>query len=169
MSDELLDIVDRDDRVIGQKLRSEIYAKKKSNFRAVNAFLINDNGELWIPRRSANKPSFPSCLDASVSGHVKSGETYEQALSREAMEELRIDVGLMPYQELGKLDPYNNGTAAFTKVYLFKSNNIPDYDRKEFQEYFRLTPQALLELIDSGVACKSDLPIMIRMLFIKEI
>ena len=46
MKDELLDIVDKNDIVIGQKLRSEIYLKRQNNIRAlniraVNAFLIN--------------------------------------------------------------------------------------------------------------------------------
>jgi isopentenyldiphosphate isomerase len=81
--DELLDIVDQNDKVIGRKLRSEIYENKMSNFRVVNAFLINDNGQLWIPRRSANKRIFPSCLDTSMGGHVSSGETYEDAFKRE--------------------------------------------------------------------------------------
>ena len=42
--DELLDIVDQNDQVIGQALRSEIYSQKLTNFRVVNAFLINKQG-----------------------------------------------------------------------------------------------------------------------------
>ena len=81
--DELLDLVDQQDKIIGQKLRSEIYDKKLTNFRVVNAFIQNDDGDLWIPRRSKDKRVFPLCLDASMGGHVAAGETYEEAFNRE--------------------------------------------------------------------------------------
>lgn len=94
--DEYLDLVDENDIVIGRKKRSEIYAENLSNYRIINAFVINSKGEIWIPRRSSNKKLFPSCLDMSVGGHVESGETYEDALKREAQEELNINVDKMP-------------------------------------------------------------------------
>ncbi|MDZ4286214.1 MAG: NUDIX hydrolase, partial [Candidatus Sungbacteria bacterium] len=64
--DEFLDIVDENDNVIGTKKRSEVYAEHLSNFRVVNAFVRNSKGELWIPRRSADKRIFPLCLDMSM-------------------------------------------------------------------------------------------------------
>jgi len=75
--DEFLDLVDEDDNVIGQKKRSEVYAEHFSNFRVVNAFVINSKGEILIPRRTADKRIFPLCLDMSMGGHVESGESYE--------------------------------------------------------------------------------------------
>jgi len=53
--DELLDLVDRNDKVIGREKRSIVYAKRLSNFRVINAFIRNSQGELWIPRRTAVK------------------------------------------------------------------------------------------------------------------
>jgi len=44
--DEYLDLVNENDEVIGRKLRSEIYAEHLSNFRVVNAFVVNSKGEL---------------------------------------------------------------------------------------------------------------------------
>jgi len=64
--DEYLDLVDENDNVIGKKKRSEVYAKNLSNFRVVNAFVINSKGEIWIPRRAKNKRMFPLCLDMSM-------------------------------------------------------------------------------------------------------
>jgi isopentenyldiphosphate isomerase len=104
-SDELLDIVDQNDEVIGQKYRAEIYAEKSSNFRVVNAFLINSWKQVWIPRRSPHKKLFPLCLDASVGGHVISGESYDQAFRRELQEELNIEVSHVSYRLLSKLTP----------------------------------------------------------------
>lgn len=78
--DELLDIVDSTDTVVRTELRSAIYQQKLRYFRAVNAFIINGKGQLWIPRRTASKALFPLALDTSFGGHVQSGQSYEQAL-----------------------------------------------------------------------------------------
>ena len=48
MKDEYLDLVDENDNVIGKKKRSEIYAENLSNFRLVNAFIINSRKEFRI-------------------------------------------------------------------------------------------------------------------------
>ena len=68
MDDEYLDLVNEKDEVIGKKLRSEVYAEGLSNFRVVNAFLVNSEGKLWLPRRGAHKRIFPLCLDMSMGG-----------------------------------------------------------------------------------------------------
>lgn len=49
MNQELLDIVNEHDQVVGQKYRSEICFGEK-HVRVVNAFLINDQKQIWIPR-----------------------------------------------------------------------------------------------------------------------
>lgn len=167
MVDELLDIVDEHDRVVGQKKRSEIYNQHLSHFRVVNAFLMNDKGQLWIPRRSQNKRIFPSCLDASMGGHVEAGETYEQAFAREMLEELRIDIRSTVYTFLGKLTPYKHNTSSFMNVYLLKINAVPDYNTDDFIEYYWLTPQELLDQIAAGDSCKDDLPRMVQHLLMR--
>ena len=66
--DEYLDLVDENDVVIGRKLRSEVHAEKLKNYRAVNLFIVNSKGELWIPRRTAHKQLYPLGLDFSCAG-----------------------------------------------------------------------------------------------------
>lgn len=166
MNDELLDIVNEKDEVIGQRLRSAIYANKNTNFRVVNAFLINQDGKLWIPRRAANKSIFPLCLDASMGGHVSSGEFYEQALERELMEELRIDLNSCSYECIGKLMPHIHQTSAFMKVYLFPMQKTPDYNPHDFIESFWLLPNELLAYLQNGDKGKDDLSIMLKEFFL---
>lgn len=160
--DEILDIVDENDNVIGQKKRSEIYANNLSNFRVVNAFIVNSKGELWIPRRAANKRSFPSCLDMSMGGHVESGESYEDALLREMDEELGIDTSKTPCKLLGLLTPAKDGVAAFMKVYEIKLDTAPNYNKNDFTEYFWLSPKEVLERITKGEKTKDDLPRLVK-------
>ncbi len=163
-NDELLDLVNNKDQIIGQKLRSEIYTEKLTNFRVVNALIINDLGYLWIPRRSKEKKLFPLCLDASMGGHVSSGESYLDAFKRETLEELRIDVEQKQYIHWGSLTPAINNTSAFMQIYLLKTNEVPNYNRKDFVEYFWLKPQELLNKLTTDKA-KDDLPRIIKALF----
>ncbi len=168
-ADEYLDLVDSSDKVIGRKLRSEVYAEGLSNFRVINAFVINSKGELWIPRRTAKKRVFPLCLDMSVGGHVESGETYEQAFRRETEEELSIDIDKVRYRFLGHLNPHNHDISAFMNVYEIEMDQTPNYNKEDFIEYFWLTPQALLDKLKGGDTSKDDLPKLIHKFYSSEL
>lgn len=162
LTDEYLDLVDENDLVIGKKRRSEVYAENLSNFRVINAFVVNPKGEIWIPRRAANKRLFPLCLDMSVGGHVESGEIYEQALKRETQEELNIDTDKVMVKFLGHLTPYKDKVSAFMNVYEIKVDEAPNYNKNDFTEYFWLTPKAFFERVTQGDKAKSDLPKLIE-------
>jgi len=160
--DEYLDLVNARDEIIGKKLRSEIYSEGLSNFRVVNAFLVNSKGQLWIPRRSPNKRLFPSSLDMSMGGHVESGEQYEQAFKRELTEELNMDADEICWKLLGYLTPQVDSVSAFMKVYEISTDVTPQYNHQDFTESFWFFPAELLRRIEAGDPSKSDLPILIR-------
>lgn len=163
--DELLDLVDANDNVIGQKPRSQVYSEQLSNFRAINVFIVNSRGELWIPRRTAHKKMFPLGLDMSTGGHVESGEDYDTAFRREVMEELNIDIDRVDHRLIGYCTPHQHGTAAFSKIYEIRSDETPVYNPDDFVEAFWITPQELLERIEQGEVAKGDLPILVKMLY----
>lgn len=165
--DEYLDLVDKSDNVIGKMKRSEVYKKDLSNFRTVNAFLINSNGQLWIPRRSKNKRIFPLCLDMSMGGHVESGETYDQAFRRELKEELNLDTDKVDFQILGKANPDNNDISCYSTIYEIKSDLTPDFNKEDFAESFWLTPEEVIKKIESGDKAKSDLSKLINIFYRK--
>lgn len=60
--------------------------------RAVYAFIIDNNGNVLLQKRSANKILWPNMWDVTVGGHVDSGEFGRQALIRETKEELGIEI-----------------------------------------------------------------------------
>jgi isopentenyl-diphosphate delta-isomerase type 1 len=86
---EVLEIVDSEDRVIGTATRREIHEKGLCH-RAVHIFVFNSQGEMFIQRRSAEKDRHPLKLDSSAAGHVDPGESYETTARRELGEELGI-------------------------------------------------------------------------------
>lgn len=162
IEDEYLDLVNDQDQVISKKLRSEVYVENLSNFRVVNTFLVNKEGKIWFPRRTATKRMFPLCLDMSMGGHVESGETYDQAFKRELMEELDIDADKIPWKLLGHLTPHENKVSAFMNVYEIQADRDPNYNKNDFTESFWLTPNELFARIGAGEKTKGDLPTLVN-------
>lgn len=166
-SDELMDVVNATDEVIGQEWRSTIYEQGLHNFRCVNLFLRNTSGQLWIPRRTADKRIFPNCLDFSMGGHVASGESYEQALMRETHEELNIELNTCEFRETAYLNHQEHGVVSFMKIYEMTVETAPEYNPADFCADYWLTPKELLEQIAAGDGAKDNLPIIVKLLYIK--
>ena len=101
VSDELLDVVNDNDEVIGVKRRGEIHAEGLMH-RAVHILLFNSQGELFLQKRSLSKDEQPGKWDSSAAGHVDTGEAYLDCACREIDEELGIVVD-QPLQALFKL------------------------------------------------------------------
>lgn len=160
--DELLDLVDEHDHVIRQEWRSVIQDKKLKYIRGVAGFLKNARGQLWIPRRCAEKPILPLALDMSVSGHVGAGESYEQAFIRELEEEIGLKADKIAYHFLGKLSPIKDKTCCFVSVFEIPFDGEPTYSSKDFCQASWLYPHEILEQITRGEKSKSGLPIMIQ-------
>jgi len=163
--DELLDLVDQSDNVIGSSLRSIVYEKGLSNFRVINCFLKNSNGELWIPRRTAQKRVFPLCLDVSMGGHVSSGESYEEAFMRELDEELNIKAHEISFNEVGYFTPHEHKVSAFMKVYEIITDVSPLYNPNDFIKAEWLKPAVVIERLSGGDKGKGDLPTLIKLLY----
>ncbi|MFJ3928069.1 NUDIX hydrolase [Streptomyces sp. NPDC090022] len=88
-ADEILDVVDRDDRVVGRAPRGEVYARGLLH-RCVFVQARDAEGRIFVHRRTASKLVFPSHYDMFVGGVLGAGESYAQAALREAEEELGV-------------------------------------------------------------------------------
>ncbi|MEV0180836.1 NUDIX domain-containing protein [Streptomyces sp. NPDC050625] len=88
-ADEILDIVDENDQVIGQYPRGEAYARKLRH-RCAFIQVRDREGRIFVHRRTPTKLVFPSLYDMFVGGVVGAGESYDDAALREAEEELGV-------------------------------------------------------------------------------
>jgi len=89
MPDELFDVIDEEDNVIGQEMRSIVHQRGLWH-RGVHIFLFTDEGKLLVQQRSKDRLHAPLALDCSVSEHVKAGEDYYTAAIRGQQEEIGV-------------------------------------------------------------------------------
>ncbi len=87
MGDELFDVVNEHDEVVGREPRSRVH-QLGLRHRAVHVLAFNARGELFLQKRSATKDCFPGTWDSSAAGHLEVAEDYDAAARRELREEL---------------------------------------------------------------------------------
>lgn len=87
--DEIFDVVDDQNRVIGRATRKDVHTRKLLH-RAVHVLVFNARGQVYFQKRSLAKDSWPGCWDSSCSGHLDAGEDYVTAALRELREEIGV-------------------------------------------------------------------------------
>lgn len=87
--EDLVVLVDKQDKVIGYKRRKE--AHKKNLLHRTTAILIyNKEGKVLLQKRSKDKDTYPGFYTVSAGGHVLKGQDWKEAAERELYEELRV-------------------------------------------------------------------------------
>ena len=113
--EEWFDVVDRSDTVIGRASREEVHRNGLLH-RSAHLLVFDGSGRVLLQKRSEGKDRFPGRWDSSVSGHVDSGEGYDQCIVREAMEEIGILLEATP-ERLFKIDACEETDQEFSWVY----------------------------------------------------
>lgn len=126
-ANELLDVVDEHDMVIGRQTRAAVHAQRLRH-RAVHIFVFRSDGRMLLHRRSPGKEEFPDVWTSSASGHVSAGETYDAAAPRELQEELGITAAL---QRCGTFPAGPETSWEFTTLYCARSDEELTVDTSE--------------------------------------
>ena len=147
MTDEIFDIVDDSDSVVGSASRGEVHRLGLLH-RSTHLIVFDSRGRVLLQRRSAEKDSFPGWWDSSVSGHVDSGEMYDQCVLREAKEEIGIDLFETP-ERIFKIDACEETANEFTWVYRTLNDGPFSVNQQEISEIRWFTKEDVGRLIDS--------------------
>ncbi|PWU17555.1 MAG: NUDIX hydrolase [Verrucomicrobia bacterium] len=95
MSEEIFDVVNERDEVIGQAPRYEVHSRGLLH-RAIHVLVFNSNGRIFLQKRSLSKDRQPGLWDSSASGHLDAGEDYDVCARREVREELGLSLPTTP-------------------------------------------------------------------------
>lgn len=155
---EFLDIIGDNGKIVGQASREQVHRNPNLLHPSVHMHIFNSNGEILLQKRSETKDIFPGKWDTAVGGHVISGELPDNAILREAREELGIE-NIIPerYMIYKYQDDYQS---ELMHVYLINldreykpdNNEISEIRFFKFEEILELkkneeiTPTAFLEL-----------------------
>jgi 16S rRNA (adenine1518-N6/adenine1519-N6)-dimethyltransferase len=138
--DEVFDIVDDQDRVIGQGLRGQIH-RDGLKHRAVHLFWSRENGQMCWQRRSFAKDNCPGLLSSACAGHVDAGETYEQAAYRELHEELGVQLAPGSLVEIDYVPAHPDLGWEFVRCYWFRGTYSVSLAAYEVDSILWRTPQ----------------------------
>jgi isopentenyldiphosphate isomerase len=127
MAEEIFDVVNENDEVIGQNTRREVHARGLWH-RAVHVLVFNTRGEIFLQKRSLKKDIAAGKWDSSASGHLDTGEAYDACAVREVREEIGLDIqariatgASQPLQRLFKIDACQATGWEFCWVYRCES------------------------------------------------
>jgi isopentenyldiphosphate isomerase len=132
MNEEIFDVVNDRDEVIDRRPRSEVH-RLGLKHRATHVLVFNSRGEVFLQKRSMNKDRQPGVWDSSASGHLDSGENYDNCAVRELREELGL-AGTQPLERLFKVEACAETDQEFVWVY-----------RGEYEGPFTLHPDEIDE------------------------
>lgn len=113
---EMLDIVNEHDEVVGQATREDCHRLNHLH-RAIHIVLTNSRQDIFVQLRSHRKDTNPGLWDSSAAGHVDAGESYIDCAVRELHEELGIRIAAEGLLQIGQLPPSIENGYEFVRIY----------------------------------------------------
>lgn len=138
MADHYVDIVNENDEIIGKELKNK---KPELNFISrVVAILVKDSkGRIVVCKRGSHKKIDADKYDLSAFGNVDSGESYEQAASRELMEETELKCPLTMLDKFYQENQHDGKKfKIFCGIFLANSDEEPKLNH-ELVSYRKMT------------------------------
>jgi isopentenyl-diphosphate delta-isomerase type 1 len=134
--EEMFDVVDENDNVIGKEMRSIVH-KKGLLHRSSHIFIFNSKREVLLQKRCQEKLLCPGKWDFSAAEHLEQGESYLDGAKRGAREELSLDISLEKIRDPKKQESvHENGLYDNEFVALFRGfhEGSVSFDRNEIEE-----------------------------------
>lgn len=142
--DELLIVVDSNDKVLEFLPRSEVHEKRLLH-RTVAISVYNNKGEILMQKRTSKMDNNPSKWSNASGGHVTKGKEYDEVAKKEIKEELGINPQLILIKKMFINDPVHN---TMTSIYKTQSNGPFKFNKEEIDEIRFFSKQDLKTIED---------------------
>ena len=123
VNEEWVPLVDEKENVTEEAPRSKVHDGSKLLHPVVHMHVFNSKGAILLQKRPESKLIQLGKWDTAVGGHISAGETFEEALKKEAWEE----IGLKDFPaKLHKIYKWESDVEAEV-VYLFTTSGIKNF------------------------------------------
>lgn len=133
MSGELIDIYNAAGEKIGCAERSRAHGDNTLLHRAAHVLVFSQDGRLLLQKRSASKRIQPGKWDASVGGHLGTGEDFLTGARRELAEELGLPEDT-PLEHLFDVEIRNEIESEDARVFKAVSDGPFNFQKEEIDE-----------------------------------
>ncbi len=148
-AEEWLDVVNASGKVLFAAPRSLCHQRPELLHRVIHVQIINEQNQIFLQKRKPDREIQPDRWDTAVGGHVRSGESVEEALKRELFEE----TGLTGF----KLIPFasyiwkSERESELVYLFLMKTRQIPVVNKDEASEgkFFKI--KKLRQMLGQGL------------------
>lgn len=125
---EYLDILDADGNKTKKNRSREDVHRLGLWHKTIHVWIVNDNNEVLLQKRSPQVESNPNLWDISFAGHVEAGDSMKEAIKKEGLEELGLNIDIntvqyiytYPTSKTTKDGKYINNE--FKEIYLIRLN-----------------------------------------------
>lgn len=149
-AEELFPVVDENGKEISKAPRHICHNGKSMLLHpVVHLHLFNKKGELYLQKRAATKDLLPGSWDTSVGGHISPGESPEEALEREAAEELGLKN--IRYRFINKYIWESDRERELVYSYTGCSEEMPVVNPDEIDEGRFWTREEISESLEKGL------------------
>lgn len=136
---EMFPLIDEEGNVVGRASRQYCHGGSMALHPVVHLHITDLQGRLYLQKRSMTKDIAPGRWDTAVGGHVDYGETLEEAVKREAHEELGLRFRVEPrylFQYVWQSERERELVTAFHIVYTGKLT--PDQEEVTEGKYWTI-------------------------------
>ncbi|RXG20514.1 isopentenyl-diphosphate Delta-isomerase [Leeuwenhoekiella aequorea] len=136
MSEELVILVDENDKEVGLMPKMEAHEKALLH-RAFSVFVFNKNKELMLQRRASHKYHSPGLWTNTCCSHQRQGESNIAAGKRRLMEEMGFETNLEESISFIYKAPFDNGLTEheFDHILLGNYEDNPNLNPDEVSEW----------------------------------
>ncbi|HLD05640.1 MAG TPA: hypothetical protein VJG90_08020 [Candidatus Nanoarchaeia archaeon] len=127
---EILDVVNENDQIIGQKNLAEVM-KKGLLHRSVHGFILDSKGRFFCRKITRKSPVYAGYWSTGIGAHVSSEEEYDST----AREALGFLLGLhCPLENIGKIRVQDEVENEISAVYVGYSEELIQLNKEKLDD-----------------------------------